>query len=237
MRKGCVFAVVLLVIVLTAGGYIGYTMLVKNFAVPEELARYGEYESMMKLIRSTAPPPSDSAHLTPERVELFIGALDPLNAGWHELRDALDSLGGENHDHEALDIWKGPAMFREIFRLPLLTRRAMVDYLNSHNLSMAEYIWLKERTVAASGLTYKDFAGAFRDSLNRSLPMQDSLFLGGNEGATEFFGRVEELRRSNVIDSADIALVAPYRDAILSRGTGVLLSMEQESESLEVKLE
>lgn len=225
MRKGCVFSATLLVILIAVGGYFGYTLIRQNFDLPDDLAPYAEADSLAEFIHSREPAPPDTAHLTAGRVELFIGAFDSLNTGWYNLNRTFDSLGLGNNGKK-LDIWESPSVFRELVKLPLLTRKGLASYLNARNLSLAEYVWLKERTVAASGITHQDVADCFRDSLARYVNVSDSIPLNSSEKLLSFFNRVEELRRSGAIDSSDIALAAPYRQTILRKGMGVFLGPE-----------
>lgn len=230
MRKGCVFSATLLVILIAVGGYFGYTLIRQNFDLPDDLAPYAEADSLAEFIHSREPAPPDTAHLTAERVALFIGAFDSLNTGWYSLNRTFDSLGIRNTKGKQLDLWKSPDMLREIIKLPFVTRKGLASYLNARDLSLAEYVWLKERVVAASGITHDEIGAIFRDSLNRYIPVPDSSPMNSGVRISAFFERVEALRRSSAIDSADVALVAPYRQTIISKGLGAFLSPEVEDE-------
>ncbi len=231
MRKGCVFSATLLVILIAIGGYFGYTMLRQNFDLPDDLAPYAEADSLAEFIHSREPAPPDTAHLTAGRVALFIGAFDSLNTGWYNLNRTFDSLGIRNARGKQLDLWQSPEVLRDIIKLPLLTRKGLASYLNARNLSLAEYTWLKERVVAASGITHAEIGAIFRDSLSRYIPVPDSSPIDNGPHISAFFERVEKLRRSGAIDSSDIALVAPYRQTIIRDGLGAFLSPESDDEN------
>ncbi len=228
MRQGCVIAATLLVLLIGIGGYVGYTMLRDNFEVPEELAPYAISKPIRQLVHSNAAAPPDTAHLTPERIEMFIGVFDSLNTGWHNLSRVFDSLDTPDLESRRWDLWKSPIIIREAIALPLRMRKGLVAYLNSRNLSLAEYVWLKERTTAASGITYQEAAAVLRDSLHRYLPVPDSSPIDAGKQLTAFFKRVEQIRSSGMIDSSDIALAAPYRQHILRNGIGAFLNPEME---------
>jgi len=229
MRKGCGIITLLITICIAAGGYYAYRYLRGVFEVPHELAAYDDEASMLALITSTAPPPGASEHLTPERVQLFIGAVDPVAAGWRGLLTALDSMHlGADGDSTEINFMTTPTVIHEIIRLPLVTRRGLVEYLNAKNLSLQEYTWLKERTVAASGITLREYDSALHGTLQRYISSKNVANIRNAHDSKLFFDRVEELRSSGAVDSSDMALAAPYRSVLLDKGLPVLLNIEND---------
>jgi|GEM_PF-2505929 len=231
MRTGCIVTAIVLVILIGVAGYIGYRMMGDSLDIPEDLKAYTDRETMMAEIRSTRPAPPDTTHLTAGQVEVFVGALDSLATGWNKLAYTLDSVRTADSGAGSLSLWTTPALLKQIIQLPLVTRRAIVSYLNDHDLSWAEYIWLKERTIAASGITPNETDSALSAILQQHLDSDEQdAFKTDKMEETALFTRVAKLRASGVIDSSDVALVAPYRRTILDRGIPTLIGIETEEE-------
>ncbi len=238
MRRGCIIFTLLITLGIAAGGYYAYHYLRGVFEVPDELAAYDNKDSLLARITSRAPAPAASEHLTPERVKLFIGAVDPVATGWRGLLSALDSMNlGAEVDSTEINFMTTPTVIHEIIRLPLVTRQGLVEYLNAQKLSLEEYIWLKERTVAASGITLREYDSVLQATLQRYVSSKNVMNIRNSHDAKLFFERVEQLRSSGAIDSSDIALAAPYRPLLLDRGLPVLLNIENDFEDVDAILE
>lgn len=231
MRTGCIVAAIVLVVVIGIAGFFGYQMINESFDIPEQLEAYNDPELMRSLVKSKAPAPPDTAHLTQERVQKFMGALDSLGSGWQGLALLIDSLQSEK-GQEQFSIWSSPALINQMMQTPLTMRRALVNYLNLHNISWEEYVWLKERTIAASGITLRETDSSLNAVVSAHFKMgtPDMITTKSKETATDFFHRVEALRMSGAVDSSDIALVAPYRETLLSKGLPALAGIESKQD-------
>lgn len=235
MRTGCIVAALVLLIAIGIAGYFGYQMINESFNIPEELEAYADPGLMRMRLKSTTPAPPDTAHLTPERVAQFIGALDSLGSGWQGLAIMLDSLQSDDNGESKVTIWTSPAIIQQMMHTPLAMRRALVSYLNNNNISWAEYIWLKEHTIAASGITLHETDSSLNAvvSTHTKLNSTDLIPTQSKESTSNFFNRIEQLRKSGAIDSSDIALVAPYRQALLSKGLPALACIDTKEKVLD----
>lgn len=234
MRTGCIVAAMVLMIAIGIAGYFGYQMLDQSFDIPEQLEAYNNPELMRSLVHSKAPAPPDTAHLTAEQVQKFIGALDSLGSGWQGLAVLLDSIQSAENTGNEFSIWDSPALISQMMQTPLNMRRALVTYLNEHNISWAEYVWLKERTVAASGITMRETDSSLNAVVDHHIKLgnPDMISTKSKETASDFFQRIETLRTSGAIDSSDIALVAPYRETLLSKGLPALACVDTKEQIL-----
>ncbi|MDB5033413.1 MAG: hypothetical protein JWQ98_654 [Chlorobi bacterium] len=229
MRKGCIIFTVLLVLIIAGAGFAGYRYLRNSLDISPDLKFYSNKDSVLGKIRNHAPAPGRNEHLTRQQVTLFIGALDSAASGWRDLRAAIDSLHiRSGKDSSGMNIWASPKLVREIILAPLVTRRAIVGYLNRNNLSWEEYIWIKERTVAAADINEGDLDSA------ETAVMRSHFRLYGNGAdvkrklshSDDFFRNVAQIRNGSLINDHDRELAAPYREVLLSRGLPALMGTE-----------
>jgi hypothetical protein len=155
MRKIWIILPLGLAISIAMIGYFGYRAIKETLTLPEELAPYESRAAALKLIRSAAPAPGPEARLTARQVELFIGMLDSINIGSDNLEPALDALHLDTNGRgkSKPNILAVPGVVHQALMMAPLTRRAIVNYLNNNGLSWEEYLWIKERVLAASGIT------------------------------------------------------------------------------------
>lgn len=235
MRRGCVIFTVILALLIAVVGYFGYTWISDAIGVPEDLQPYEESAAALTLVKSKAPAPLEGTKLTERQVGLYIQGLDSVDLGLRILLASVDSIGLRNpaKGDSAVNVWKAPGLVRAARLIPLLTRRALVNFLNAHNLSLAEYEWIKRRTIAASGITQNDV-----DSLlNDAMPPSSAAWriVKGAEAKSpqsysgtpdRFFREIDSLRSANAIDSTEIAVAHPHRTTILRKGLASLVGLE-----------
>ncbi len=235
MNRGCLISLLLVILAVAIAGYFAYDKLKVAFETPQELLPYVHPDSMLARVRSKAPAPAAGVRLTAEQVQIFVGALDSVNSGWDAMSRALDSLNMKavvKNDSAKVNYWASPYFILEFRLLPLRGRKSLVTYLNEKGVSWAEYLWIKERVVGASGIRHEQVDSVLEsvlvswfaaDSTGRSDSMETNV---GNDSVVAFYARLEALRASGAIDSAETALVLPYRETILARGLLALLCIE-----------
>jgi hypothetical protein len=216
---------ILAVLILIAGG-ITFIRLKSSYDLPDSVKALASRSGTLSQIRSRALAPPDNARLTPEKVGLFIGALDPIRIGWEKMKHTLDSINRTGKGKGKVDFWGSPYFVRQVNMMPLDSRRQLVTYLNQKGLSWEEYVWLKEHVIAASGLTRGEFDSTFDVQLRHYFRSEDSSSTNATAvGAAELFKDIDVIR-SRGIDSSDAALAAPYRTLLLDKGFPALLGVE-----------
>jgi hypothetical protein len=231
-----VITTVIVVLVVVVGGWLAYRYLHDALAMPSDLAALGNRDSVLAQISSKTPAPAAGSKLTPGQVKLYIEGLDSVNVGWNGLMTALDTIRSQSDSGASITsvkTWIGKSLLREIIRLPLVSRRGVVNYLNLHGISWAEYNWIKERTVAASMITQADYDSAMHAEIREHLPPADAdskknIAPRSTDG---LFKRVEAIRASGDLDSAEIALVAPHRSELLTKGLPSLVGLDTDLDS------
>jgi len=224
MRKGCIGAVAALALIVLVLGYVGYRYLTTVLEVPEDLARYNDPLEAAALIRDTTPAPPDTAHFTATDLERYLGGLDSVAAGWQPLVRAFDSLilvSRNDASDTTLSLANAPNVLRQLAIFGPRTHRAIVHYLNDQRLSLARYIWIRDRVIAASGVTDHEVRQAAERTLRHGLS-----FPFGADLQRDLFARVEKLRVTGRIDSTEHALARPHRDELLERGLFSLMNLE-----------
>ncbi|MEP7219412.1 MAG: hypothetical protein ABI876_10870 [Bacteroidota bacterium] len=229
MRKGCIIFTVLLVVLIAGAGFAGYHYLKNSLGISADLKAYANKDSVLGKLRSHAPAPGRNEHLTKQQVALFIGALDSAATGWRNLRAAIDSFRigtGTGKDSSEMNISASPKLVRGIILAPLVTRRAIVNYLNNNNLSWEQYLWIKERTVAAADINAGDLDSAETAVARAHLHGKGPDIKGKLSRSDDFFRKVEQIRNNGLLNDHDRELAAPYRDLLLSRGLPTLMGTE-----------
>lgn len=223
-RRGCTLGIVLGLVMISGLAYMAVLTL-KDMLPPDELQPYASKEETLKLVQSKAAAPGPGARLSEESVRFYIGAFDSLNVQWNQLAVRIDST--VKATGEKVDLIRSEDEFKEMIHLPLYARRGLVNYLNARGKSWDEYLWAKKRVVAASGITQADAFASFRKLYGEYfvLEEEDKAMAQIRQGANDFYNDVEAMRKQG-IDSAETALVAPYRDTLLREGLHSLMEIE-----------
>ena len=242
MNRGCIVAAIVVAIAVGIAGYFAYMKVKQALDTPKELLPYANPDSMSTRLSSHDTAPPAGSHLTPNQIRLFMGALDSINTGWSEMKRAFDSMhltSKSGGDTAKIDLWASPYFLQQFNRMPLLARRGLTNYLNDHRISWAEYLWIKDRMVAASGVTRHDLDSALKSKLEGYFQSHDTTATPGDTTARDttvtkigadstetFFRHIDSLRTSGAIDSTEQQLVIPYRDVLLDQGILCLLGIE-----------
>jgi hypothetical protein len=230
MNRGCVIFALALVVLIGIAGFFAYRAFRDSLAIPEEFAAYKDKDSMEARLSSHEPAPHDTTALTADDVTLLIGAFGPINSGWKPLEAKFDSLGlSKSSKGSSLNILSTPQLLSEIVMVGPRTRKALVEYLNSRNLSLDRYVWLKEHVVAASGIRRGEVDSAVGARLAAYFGASDNVkgkHDSGDVNFDQFFDRVEAIRAAGTIDSAEAALVLPHRATIIEEGLPCLMGVE-----------
>lgn len=229
MNRGCIISAVVVALIVGIAGYYAYDRLKGVLEMPPELLPYGRVDSMQTRIASQAPTPPPGTHLTADQVRFFVGALDSVNLGWVVMERGLDSINFRNgvKDSGKIDLWASPFFLQQFMQMPLIARRALVAHLNANHISWNEYLWIKDHVIGASGIGKNDVDSVFTVRIHEYFSEADTTRTSvGRDSMNVFFGRIEALRSSGVIDSSEIALVVPYRNTILDKGMLTLLGLE-----------
>lgn len=235
MNRGCVIGLMLALLLVGIGAYFSYRFVNTIADIPEELHPYQYHDSVRAMVRNHTAAPSDTAHLTSDHLPTLFAVVDSSNAVLTTCLTNIDSLGSGS-DGVLKEVDKGMEVVRQLRLLPLSVRRVVVAALNQQNRSWREYLWIKERAVAAAGITKADVDSAVRALLREKF--DDSTTANANvpEGEiTAFYRRADSLRASGAIDTAEVALMKPYRTTLLDRGKLLLLGIEINDE-IEVML-
>jgi hypothetical protein len=242
MNRGCIIVAVVVAVAVGIAGYFAYMKVKQALDTPKELLPYANPDSMSARMSSHDSAPPDGAHLTSNQVQLFIGAFDSINSGWSEMKRAFDSMhlnkNGKD-DSVKVNLWASPYFLQQFNMMPLRARKGLTAYLNEHHLSWAEYLWIKERIVAASGITRHELDSALHaklegyfqaqetaDSTADSTRRDSSRSKVATDSTETFFRKVDSLRASGAIDSTERVLVASYHDILLDKGLLCLFGIE-----------
>ena len=222
LQRGCALGIIVLFLLVSGLGYMWWQAYNK-FNPPAELREYAYRASLDSIVDSKAPARSDSAPLDAEEILFFMGAVDTVWSVWSEFDRVYDSAYAETGADEEFD----PLEFDEVgtlfWRIPLLTRRGLIDHLNKSNRSWEEYIGIKQRVVAAADISQREAT----DSLHAL--MRRYHLAVAEEGAPmpndDLFRRTLELRP--LLDSTEKAMAAPLREDILRRGVQLLVGTDE----------
>ena len=231
MNRGCVIFAFALVVVIAIAGFFAYRAFRQSLEVPQEYAAFTDRDSLRARIESQTPAPSDSTPLTAEDIRLFVGAIEPINAGWKPLEKKFDSLGlnfGKKKGSN-LNLLAMPELLHEIAVVGPRIRKELVGYLNRSGLSLDRYLWLKEHVVAASGITRGEIDSAIDTRMTAYFGGDHDTVkgsAGGDKDFDRFFDRVDAIRAAGLVDSAETALVRPYRPRLMEDGLPCLIGVE-----------
>ena len=206
-----------------------------KFNPPEELRPYAYREGYVALLdASEGVLPSisqelDSADLRLDSLDLhfFLGAVDSVDAAWGRfaaIYEAAKGTGGID-PNEPFDPMELDSIGIEFHRVSFYARQNLVGHLNDAGLSWNDYIGIKARVVAASGITPDEL----RDSLHQFM---EDFGMDVDREATDLpnpqlFARADSLRDAGAIDSSAIALVVPHRSYLLGPGIHTLIGTDE----------
>jgi len=155
---GCGVVLVLVGIVTAGVGYYVYRQASSMFAQLRELDRLPEIERGVR-VQSTYTPPA-SGELTVAQVERLVkvqeGVRQRLGQRFAELEAKYKTLI-DKKEATAADVPALLGAYRDMAAAWMEAKRSQVDALNSVDMSLAEYKWIREQTYRALGVPYMDF--------------------------------------------------------------------------------
>lgn len=235
MNRGCMIGLMLGLLLVGIGGYLSYRFVNTIADIPEELQPYQDHDSVRAMVHNRTAMPADTAHLTSQHLSTLLAAVDSSDLVLTTFLTKIDSLGSGS-DGVLKEVGKGMEVVRQIRLIPLSVRRGVVAVLNQQNRSWGEYVWIKERAIAAAGITKADVDSAVRAVLREKFDDSTTANAKVPEGeVTGFYRRTDSLRASGAIDTAEVALMKPYKTTLLDRGKLLLLGIDINDE-IEVML-
>jgi hypothetical protein len=155
---GCGAVLLLLGIVGAGVGYYVYRQASSMFAQLRELDRLPEIERGVR-VQTTYTPPA-SGELTGAQVERLAKVQEivrqrlgqrfaELEAKYRTLIDKKEATGA--------DVPALLGAYRDMAAAWMEAKRSQVDALNTVDMSLAEYKWIREQTYRAMGVVYMDF--------------------------------------------------------------------------------
>lgn len=223
LQRGCMMGIVVLFLLAIGLGYMWWRAFNK-FNPPTELRAYAFEETFDSLLTAEGGVRDEAKPLDSAEFVFYLGAVDTLWSAWGEFQRVYDSAAAERDPDETFDPMELDEVGVVYWRVPLYARRALVDYLNGEDRSWRDYLTIKKRVVAASGITHREMGDsliAFMQRLNFEVGDDNDAVPNAS-----FFIEVEEIR-DREIDSAERALVAPYRELLLTRGLVGLSGTEE----------
>ncbi len=222
LQRGCAMGIIVLFLLVSGLGYMWWQAFNK-FNPPEELKAYAYRASLDTILDSKAPARDDATPLDEEELAFFLGAVDTVWSVWSEFDRVYDSAYAETGPGEEFD----PLEFDEVgtlfWRVPLLTRRGLIDHLNRSNRSWEQYIGIKQRVVAAANIGQQEATDTLHALMRRHrLSVAEE---GVDLPNDQLFQRALELRP--LLDSAEKAMVAPYRETLLNKGVHLLVGTDE----------
>jgi hypothetical protein len=149
MKKGLIGCLLVGVIVIAAGAGLAYFYVLRPIigagnAVVQGARDWARTADAVAAIRNQSPyaPPADG-RLTPEQVNRFVAILGDvqlrLGPDFETLRTQAEPSGAASPSSAAAGL--GPLVAR--------AREALVDGLNTQDMSLAEYRWIRDQAYAA----------------------------------------------------------------------------------------
>ena len=155
---GCAVVLVLLGVVAAGVGYYVYRQASSMFAQLRELDRLPEIERGVR-VQSTYTPPA-SGELTVVQVERLVKVQETvrqrLGQRFTELEAKYKTLI-DKKEATAADVPALLGAYRDMAAAWMEAKRSQVDALNTVDMSLAEYKWIREQTYRALGVPYMDF--------------------------------------------------------------------------------
>ena len=228
MKRGCMTGMVILLLLILGLMYM-VMRVIGRYTPPEELRPYAYRESFEALLTSNSLPPNESRPLDSADLIFYLGAVDTIWNAWSEFERIYDSARAEADPDESFSPMDLDEAGIAHIRFPLHARRGLVDHFNSADRSWAEYLIIKKRVVAASGIGYPEVEDSLLSLMQRfniEVVDEEERSQTGGDSTRAFFAEVERIRAGG-IDSIERARVAPYRELLLTRGLPGLIRMEE----------
>lgn len=189
---GCLIVVVVLV---GAGGTAGYFFLVKpayEFAtsVQEFVTEYAELNEQIEQTDDFQPPANGA--ITSEQFQRFLVAQrhmrEDMESEIKELEEKLESMKAEIDDENRdPDLTEIATAYQGLGELLLKAKRTQVEALNRYNFSLQEYMFVRNQTYHA---------------------------LGQEVAVAAFGDQAEQTRTYNVPDEV-VEMVSPHREELM----------------------
>jgi len=230
VNRGCSIGLMIALLIAGVVGYLGYRFANQLADLPADLSPYQHADSVRGMLKSNAHRPTDTTHLTESQLSPLLAVADSANTILLHFTSKVQAL--QKDDPGIIKgVGSGMELIKDARLLPLSLRRAMVSVLNQQGRSWQEYQWLKERAVAAAGITRKDADSVVHAVIRTTLGDTATAKIHIPDGEVgEFYRRADSLRASGGIDSAEFALMRPYRTQLLERGVLLLLGLESNDE-------
>jgi len=159
---GCLITVLVLVVVAVGVGWWFLGKPITAFASAiRDIDRIEKLDTSVTNRDSYSPPAS--GELSENQVQSYVNVLAGIRSDMENRLEVLvekyEELGGEQP--QLTDIPRFAEAYADVIGLLGQARQSQVDALNSQNLSLEEYRWIRAQVLAASGLSGEvgDFTG------------------------------------------------------------------------------
>jgi len=155
---GCGLVLVLVGVVVAAASYYVYRQASATFAQFRELGQVPQIESTVRNRTSFTPPATEE--LTAAQVERLVKVQglvrQRLGQRFSELQTKYKSFI-DKKDTTVLDLPALLAAYRDVASAWMEAKRSQADALNSVDMSLDEYRWIRNQAYRALGAPYVDF--------------------------------------------------------------------------------
>ena len=155
---GCGLVLVLVGVVVAAASYYVYRQASATFAQFRELGQVPQIESTVRNRASFTPPATEE--LTAAQVERLVKVQglvrQRLGQRFSELQTKYKSFI-DKKDTTVLDLPALLAAYRDVASAWMEAKRSQADALNSVDMSLDEYRWIRNQAYRALGAPYVDF--------------------------------------------------------------------------------
>jgi hypothetical protein len=155
---GCGVVLLLLCVVVAGVSYYVYRQASATFAQLRELSQVPQIESTVKNRASFSPPTSEE--LTAGQVERLVRVQaqvrQRLGQRFSELETKYKSFM-DKKEPTVLDVPALLAAYRDVASAWMEAKRSQADALNSVDMSLEEYRWIRNQAYRALGMPYLDF--------------------------------------------------------------------------------
>ena len=157
LAVGCGIVLVLLGVVAAGVGYYVYRQASSIFAQLRDLERLPEIERGVR-VQSTYTPPA-TGELTVAQVERLVKVQElvrqRLGQRFAELEAKYKTLM-DKKEATAADVPALVGAYRDMAAAWMEAKRSQVDALNTVDMSLTEYKWIREQSYRALGVAYMD---------------------------------------------------------------------------------
>jgi hypothetical protein len=167
---GCGIALLVVIVVLAAGGYYIYSRAQPFVASIKQMAEIGEIEKQVSN-RSSYTAPSNG-ELSEDQVARFVKVEEhiqaKLGARSAELKTKYDQLDrAQKAQNRQPSFGEAMMALKDLSGILVEGKRAQVEALNAANLSLEEYRWVRGQVYSAAGIAiseinFSDMANAAR---------------------------------------------------------------------------